>query len=387
MSMESVLGDLLRHPPGLQLLIARLQRLDPFQITGLLGDWGWELSQLEEGDFCGSATVLRLRSLLVGKIEFNRAVLQRIRCLPHCGTLIVASCSSGAIFVAGQLLRHSDCVVLDAGAETELLCRGAGTVIALSLCAPAAAFFFSSAVWGQPLALPGRACLMRASADTFNSVRDCINYALAQSETSPHPNPLATASFARRLLLCLNAAMLTVVPIDDDAPRTTRRRAAVERARIYIREHLSEPIRLIDLCHHAYIQQRSLEYGFRDIVGLSPMTYLKVLRLGEVHRRLLTEPLAVSSISSVALDSGFHHLGQFAGDYKRLFMESPSATRMRARLQHGNDEAANGQAHTNAPATRSRPAPALDVVGKRSRDPVAPGGTTHRDSCAPPERN
>jgi AraC family ethanolamine operon transcriptional activator len=371
MSVEFVLDDLLRHPQPLQLLIARLQRLDPFQITRLLGDWGWELSQLEEGYFRGSATVLRLCSLLVGKVKFNRAVLQRIRCLPHCGTLIMGARSSSAIFVAGQLLRHSDCVVLDAGAEIELLCHGPGTVIALSLCAPAAAVL-SNVAWGQPLALPGRARLIRVNADTLNSLQDCINYAEGQSKTSPCLPPLATALVALRLLLCLNAAMATAVLTDVEALRPTRRRAAVERARAYIREYLTEPTRLIDLCRHAYIQQRSLEYGFRDIVGLSPMTYIKMLRLGEVHRRLLTDPPAVSSISNLALDSGFHHLGQFAADYKRLFMENPSATRKRARFQHSNDGAASGQPRTNAPARRSRPAPAFDVVEKRSRNPSFP---------------
>jgi AraC-like DNA-binding protein len=40
------------------------------------------------------------------------------------------------------------------------------------------------------------------------------------------------------------------------------------------------------------------------------------------------------NISQLALDSGLTHLGQFATDYKRLFRESPSATRNRARARY-----------------------------------------------------
>jgi len=84
---------------------------------------------------------------------------------------------------------------------------------------------------------------------------------------------------------------------------------------------------LAELCQHAHLQARSLEYGFRDLVGLSPFKYIKMLRLGEVRRRLQASSPAERSVSEVALDCGFCHLSQFAADYKRVFLESPSATR------------------------------------------------------------
>ena len=66
---------------------------------------------------------------------------------------------------------------------------------------------------------------------------------------------------------------------------------AVERVRRFIHEHLAETMTLAELCRHAHLQARSLEYGFRDLVGLSPFKYIKMLRLGEVRRRLQTSTL------------------------------------------------------------------------------------------------
>jgi AraC-like DNA-binding protein len=77
------------------------------------------------------------------------------------------------------------------------------------------------------------------------------------------------------------------------------------------------------------LRARTLEYGFHDILCLTPIHYVKVLRLNQVHRQLLSPLYVGHSISALALDAGFQHLGQFAVDYKRLFLESPSATRRR----------------------------------------------------------
>ena len=67
-----------------------------------------------------------------------------------------------------------------------------------------------------------------------------------------------------------------------------------------------------------------------------------MLRLGEVRRRLQTSSAAERSVSEVALDCGFCHLSQFAADYKRVFLESPSATD--ARRASGSTHAARTSA-------------------------------------------
>jgi AraC-like DNA-binding protein len=133
-----------------------------------------------------------------------------------------------------------------------------------------------------------------------------------------------------RLMLWLQSITADTQHTDGDAPALSRRRMAVERVRRFIHEHLAETMTLAELCQQAHLQARSLEYGFRDLVGLSPFKYIKMLRLAEVRRRLQTSNAAERSVSELALDCGFCHLSQFAADYKRVFLESPSATRRAA---------------------------------------------------------
>jgi AraC-like DNA-binding protein len=133
-----------------------------------------------------------------------------------------------------------------------------------------------------------------------------------------------------RLVHWLQSITADAQRTDGEGPALSRRRMAVERVRRFIHEHLAETMTLAELCQHAHLQARSLEYGFRDLVGLSPFKYIKMLRLAEVRRRLQTTNAAERSVSELALDCGFCHLSQFAADYKRVFLESPSATRRAA---------------------------------------------------------
>ena len=60
---------------------------------------------------------------------------------------------------------------------------------------------------------------------------------------------------------------------------------------------------------------------------------------------------AERSVSELALDCGFCHLSQFAADYKRVFLESPSATR-RAAERPGSTHVARYDAGAVAVAAR-----------------------------------
>ena len=76
---------------------------------------------------------------------------------------------------------------------------------------------------------------------------------------------------------------------------------------------------------------RLLEYAYRDLYGMGAMQYLRLLRLNEVRRALLQAGQRELTITSVAFDWGFYHLGDFSAAYKRLFGETPSRTLRRSR--------------------------------------------------------
>jgi AraC family transcriptional regulator, ethanolamine operon transcriptional activator len=92
-----------------------------------------------------------------------------------------------------------------------------------------------------------------------------------------------------------------------------------------MREHTGETITLLDLCQVSQMRSRSLINAFEAIRGLSPMEYLKRLRLSGV-RRALQLANKETRIIDIATDWGFWHMGHFSKYYQAMFGELPSQT-------------------------------------------------------------
>jgi AraC-like DNA-binding protein len=110
----------------------------------------------------------------------------------------------------------------------------------------------------------------------------------------------------------------------------------VNRALNYMRSNVAEKITLPGLAVRCGAPERTLLKQFKRFVGLSPLAYLRRLRLNLVRSELQRRDREVA-ISEIAISCGFNHLGRFAMEYRRAFGESPSMTRQRAR-DRGSDE-------------------------------------------------
>ena len=89
--------------------------------------------------------------------------------------------------------------------------------------------------------------------------------------------------------------------------------------------HLREPISIGDLAGAANVSVRSLFNGFRRFRGLTPMGYVKALRLDLANGELLCADPSEKSVTEIALSCGFTHMGKFARDFAARFGEKPSA--------------------------------------------------------------
>lgn len=83
---------------------------------------------------------------------------------------------------------------------------------------------------------------------------------------------------------------------------------------------------LSELCATANVSERTLQYAFRDIMGMSPLTYLHRLRLHRARDELRKATSGSTTITDVAMNWGFWHFGEFSRSYKNCFGEVPSAT-------------------------------------------------------------
>jgi len=113
------------------------------------------------------------------------------------------------------------------------------------------------------------------------------------------------------------------------ATATTARpgRRPVRHALDYMEHHLSEPITMSDLAAHTGASVRSIQQGFRDELGATPMAWLRDRRLERARQELIdADPSDGVTVTGVAEHWGFNHLGGFAVLYRKRWGESPSET-------------------------------------------------------------
>ena len=100
---------------------------------------------------------------------------------------------------------------------------------------------------------------------------------------------------------------------------------SVKRAETFIRENAARAIYLDDIARASDVPARTLLDSFRRFRQKTPMSYLRDVRLERVRHRLL-DSSCTESITAVALEEGFVHLGRFSQQYACRFGEKPSET-------------------------------------------------------------
>lgn len=128
----------------------------------------------------------------------------------------------------------------------------------------------------------------------------------------------------------------------EQPPPAARRRNAVASIEAYLEHHLSDSLTLVDLCRVSGLKARALQYAFREKYGVSPMGYLKLIRLEKARRLLSSRDAPRVNVTTVALECGFWHLAQFAQDYPQMFGERPSQTLLARGSEAPLEHAATG---------------------------------------------
>jgi AraC-like DNA-binding protein len=126
----------------------------------------------------------------------------------------------------------------------------------------------------------------------------------------------------RGLLLAADHPYRSVVTGNTQVVSPRAIRAAVEI--IEAEAHL--PLTVSSIAARSNVGVRSLQQDFRRYVGMSPMAYLREVRLRRAHQCLLESDPSTTSVASIAYHWGFTNLGRFAAAHTARYDEPPAAT-------------------------------------------------------------
>jgi transcriptional regulator GlxA family with amidase domain len=100
----------------------------------------------------------------------------------------------------------------------------------------------------------------------------------------------------------------------------------VARAIKLLRDHVNEPVTMLELSRQTGVSERTLRAAFHDVLGLSPKQYAIGERLRAAREALCAADPTTTTVTDIATAYGFFELGRFAGRYRHAFGEAPSHT-------------------------------------------------------------
>lgn len=279
--------------------------------------------------FAFRADVVQLGPITVGEISYGTDVRMSANDLGtsyhvlaplagwiesrHRGTQITADTTCAALYrPVGDihLLWGADCRLLSVKVDRGALEREVDTALDRPL--------------GSPLPLGASFDLLAGPGRTWTSLVRLMHSELsAPGGLAGHPRMAA-----QWLDLVLSGLAVTVEQAFAEPPgsQVPRRPRTVKRVLDAMQAEPWQQFTAKDLSVIAGVGVRVLQASFRQHVGMSPMTYLRRLRLDRVHAELSRAEPGETSVSEVAYRWGFTHLGRFAGAYRARYGVPPSKT-------------------------------------------------------------
>lgn len=292
------------------------------EIAAFFHDWRVEIIQLTPRLHEPSLSCARFRSHRILRFRAGAAVVVRGRAESASTFSFLSAAEPKAVRIFGRALRGNEIAVACADVSFDILVPIGATLFFLILESPNYISRREVGICnGSDLGAHSVVELSRRI-KAFESRRSEIDTTLAN---------------------VLSNSVETSAALRADGVAGGARAAAVGHACRLIEWCSPQPLMLSELAAHCGVAERTIEYGFREIYDTTPLTYLRCQRLTR-SRRLLLESSRSGSICEIARACGFTHMGQYATDYRRLFGETPSATRARGQSAH----------QTILPSTRRR---------------------------------
>lgn len=183
-----------------------------------------------------------------------------------------------------------------------------------------------SALIGRPVDPPLNMTAFDKVTPRASATQRLLEFVAEEFDRNSAPmSELVAAEFEQALILsylCNNRHNYSLFL--DDAPRAAAPRE-VRRVEEYVASNWDQPITIEALALVANASVRSLFYSFKKSRGVSPMTFVRQVRIRQA-RAMLSSGEPGISVTSVALACGFSNLGHFARYYHGAYGERPSDT-------------------------------------------------------------
>lgn len=140
---------------------------------------------------------------------------------------------------------------------------------------------------------------------------------------NPCPGPEECRLFRGRIVRLLYDYLSAHQDLQRQNPGTQER--LLQRALLLVDSRPEHQFSLAELSREVYASKRAIQYAFNELIGLSPMRYIKLNRLNMIRKELLLQG-PDARIGTLVGKYEFSNLGRLVREYTELFGERPRDT-------------------------------------------------------------
>ncbi len=277
-----------------------------------------QLGRSREAKFRGYLTDFHSSNVHIIREVLATPYIEQVGRVDPDKVVVINVCSDGGSFLNGQLV-SSNTFHISSGKQIHALAKNPAKSYVLSFDRR---FFFEEVVQGAAWtnAYHSFERFVSLGAGRLEFFSELMGSYFQASETRDAKVPLEpNLNQSLRFIFDPNA--------DDNMSgcSSTTRAYIVERcSEMLIKNISNESFGVLDMCESLRISRRTLQYSFESIIGMSPLKYIRAVRLNLA--RHLIKCSSEDKVQNAALDAGFNHLGRFSKYYYDFFGELPSHT-------------------------------------------------------------
>lgn len=293
-----------------------------------LSAWDHEYQQMSPGVFRGGLFHTQAGSTGIFRNRWERAILYQGT--PPQGTvaLAISLAQEGEAHWMGEFVGIDDIIVQQAGKQGEYLSTPLWDSVVFAIPEVDLARHVADLSHDDPENVLSMHRVVRLTPQVAAQIRMAsLAYLDAVQYYQMHPSePSRLSELADAAVEKIAHALASSQTVSRSQLTLDRRNKLVRKAKEFSMRHVDQSPRIGELCRELAVSERTLRHAFHDVAGISPLDYLKMLRLNRVKRALSEADPTEVLVKQVAYSNGFTHLGQFCRDYRKQFGEPPSRT-------------------------------------------------------------
>ncbi len=283
--------------------------------------WQYEHKQFGKGKFKGRMLVAHTRQLQLSFTSRSPGIIIRGGIPAGATSLVLPVSLEHSIYYRGQALRDHEITALNANEEIEFQTTHPSELIGVAV---------------NPIVLDHQ-CI-KVTGKSFNELRYQERLFINPKSYDKRIRQLMLLLQKLHCIQCTHSSreeeliektileiILSGVSAPGIIPKIPHRLCVAKRAENFIRSNLKNSIPIKSLCRSLGTSERTLHQGFKERFGLSPKAYMQRMRLNGVRQHLFMSK-GKETVSDIAIQWGFFHLGRFSAQYKKMFDELPSKT-------------------------------------------------------------